>query len=118
MVCAHLSTVYKEACIQCASLTLEDEGVEATEMSIIFLTFVCALRYDPKGSPAGKMGAWTQGASRGLRFLADLGIASALQIPFASLSDSQILLTSVDFEEEGALATLQYSILLISLLHK
>ena len=56
------------------------------------------------------MGAVTRGASRGLRFLADLGTASESQIPLASLSVSQTLLTSVGFEEEGALATLRYSI--------
>jgi hypothetical protein len=44
------------------------------------------------------MGAATRGVSSGLRFLAVLGIARLSQVPRASLSEGQTLLTSVGFE--------------------
>jgi len=54
------------------------------------------------------MGAGTFGASRGLRFLAILGIASASQISRASLSDGHTLVAGIGF---GAVRdTLRYSI--------
>jgi len=55
------------------------------------------------------MGAVTQGASRGLRFLAVLGTASLLQIFCAWLSEGQMLLISVGLEG-GFETTLRYSI--------
>ena len=60
---------------------------EATGGFIILLTACAPFSYESKGSAVGLMGAGTFGASRGLRFLAVLGIASESQISHASLSD-------------------------------
>jgi len=60
----------------------------------------------------GKIGVVTQGASRGLRFLAIFGTASKSQIFCVLLSESQMLLTSVDLKG-GLEATLQYSIMFL-----